>query len=59
MEKLSCEELKKEGLSKEALNVYDVGDFIVHKNSNGRFDVRGAAYAENLTIDQLENLLLV
>lgn len=57
MKKIEYQALKNEGLSIAALDVYNDSDIKIFKNENERFNVRGIVVAENLTIQELDDLL--
>ena len=59
MEKLEYQELLKEGLCKQALEVYsNTEPLAIYKNKNGNFDTIGIFEEKNLTIKMLNDLLL-
>ena len=59
MEKLEYQELLKEGLCAQALEIYsNTEPLTIYKNKNGNFDTVGIFQEKNLTIKMLNNLLL-
>ena len=60
MKKLEYQELLKEGLCTQALEIYsNTEPLAIYKNKNGNFDTVGIFEEKNLTIKMLNDLLLI
>lgn len=58
MRKVEYQALKCAGLSKEALAIYSDSEIDVFETENERFNVTGIVNADELTVEELEALLL-